>query len=182
MSFEPLNQPVAAPVSAASSPVPAIFGRRCLAYLLDLAFLYVFTLSTSVLCIFAYSHLHYPGDASALARIAASASAGNFTKAAHIFYYFSYFTIAHWYFGCSLGKWAMGLRVHTKAGASLSFPLALGRSLLYVVSGQLALGIGFLLPLMRKDGLTLHDLLAGTEVIDAKLQTGNLPVSESAAA
>lgn len=164
-------------------PVPVNFGRRALAYLLDLSFLFALTVGTSALCVFAYSHFQSPGDAATLARVAASAKAGHFTKAAHILYYFSYFTIAHWYFGRSLGKWAMGLTLRSRDGQDLTFARALGRSLLYVVSGQLALGIGFLLPLLRKDGLTLHDLLAATEVVDAaKPLTGDPAQTDRAAA
>lgn len=152
---------------------PNLFARRALAYLLDLALLYVLTLATSLVCVFAYALLAHPGDGSALAHLAAGARAGYFTKAAHVLYYFSYFTIAHWYFGRTFGKWATGLQVQSAQGRELSFGRALGRSLLYAVSGQLALGVGFLLPIFRKDGLALHDLIAHTQVVDATAPTVN---------
>lgn len=161
-----------------AAPSPNLFGRRALAYLLDLALLYAFTLGTSIACVFTYAALHYPGDAQALADLAASTQASHFTKAAHVLYYFSYFTIAHWYFGRTCGKWALGLTLRRQNGETLSLARSLGRSLLYVVSGQLTVGVGFLFPLWRKDGRTLHDLIATTEVVDAKPQAE--PFSQAA--
>jgi uncharacterized RDD family membrane protein YckC len=160
---------------------PNLFARRALAYALDLALLYLLTLGTSLFCLYAYATLRHPGDPTALATLAAGARAGYFTKAAHILYYFSYFTILHWYFGRTFGKWATGLRVCSDHGEELGFFRALGRALLYVVSGQLALGVGFLLPLFRKDGRALHDLIAHTRGVDAKGSHAQIENSAEAA-
>lgn len=145
---------------------PVKFGRRASAYIIDLALLYFATVCTSILFVMAYCAIKFPGETHLIAEFANSANTKFFTRAAHVIYYFSYFTIAHWYFGRTFGKWLMGLHLRNRDGSELTFLRSLGRSGLYIVSGQIALGIGFILPLFRKDGQTLHDLIISTEVVN----------------
>jgi uncharacterized RDD family membrane protein YckC len=164
-----------------SSPIPKNFGRRVLAFLLDNLIIFVIATITSVIFVVAYCALNFPGDPTAAKRIATGESTRDFTRAVVVFYYFSYFTINHWYFETSPGKWTMGLKLRRQDGRPMSFLTALSRSLLYAVSGQLLLGLGFLFPLFRRDEFTLHDLLAGTEVIEAKAAQAETSGQERAA-
>lgn len=68
--------------------------------------------------------------------------------------------------GGGVGKRLMGLRVLTKNGAPLGPLRALARALGWVVSSPLC-NFGFLVALLRADNRTLHDLLAGTVVVEA---------------
>jgi uncharacterized RDD family membrane protein YckC len=120
----------------------------------------VATLATSVLT---YGLVKYAGDTRLIKAMLASPETGLFAQLAHAVFYFSYFTLCHWYFGRTIGKWATGLEVtHQQQG--LSLPRSLLRSTGYLVSGSFTFGIGFLIALFRKDGRALHDILADTDV------------------
>lgn len=151
------------PIAPKSSQAP--FLNRAIAYLFDLGVIYCLTLITAVAYVVAYTAIAKSGNWDAMEAVGNSAKTSLFLKISHLFYYLSYFTITHWYFGRTWGKWLLGLTVTFKDGASLSFSRAIARSFLYLVSGQITLGVGFILPLFRKDGKTLHDLLANTQVL-----------------
>ncbi|MDX6770303.1 MAG: RDD family protein [Elusimicrobiota bacterium] len=68
--------------------------------------------------------------------------------------------------GGGVGKRLMGLRVLTKDGAPVGPLRALGRALAWALSTPLC-NFGFLVALLRADNRTLHDLLAGTVVVEA---------------
>jgi uncharacterized RDD family membrane protein YckC len=79
---------------------------------------------------------------------------------------FAYQTLAHLLIGATLGKRLLGLRVVGPDGRRPG-P---GRSALRAaaaVAGVAALGVGPLLALFTLSGRALHDLLAGTTVVDA---------------
>jgi uncharacterized RDD family membrane protein YckC len=79
---------------------------------------------------------------------------------------FAYQTLAHGLGGATLGKRLLGLRV---VGPDGQRP-GPGRSALragLAVAGVAALGIGPLLALFTLSGRALHDLVAGTTVVDA---------------
>lgn len=68
--------------------------------------------------------------------------------------------------GGGVGKRLMGLRVLTKDGDKVGPGRALARALGWALSTPLC-NFGFLVALLRSDGRTLHDLLAGTTVVEA---------------
>jgi uncharacterized RDD family membrane protein YckC len=69
--------------------------------------------------------------------------------------------------GRTLAMRTWGLRLVTRAGAALTCNHALKRYL-YALAGTLALGAGFLWALVDREGLFLHDRLAGTRIIDER--------------
>jgi uncharacterized RDD family membrane protein YckC len=77
------------------------------------------------------------------------------------FIYFSFFT---WYGGQTPGKMALGIRVVTTNGQSVSWLRALGRTLCYNLD-IFTLGIGFLLAAIPPAKRALHDMVAGTAVV-----------------
>ncbi len=79
---------------------------------------------------------------------------------------FAYQTLSHALLGATLGKRLLGLQV---VGPDGDRP-GPGRSALraaLAVAGVAALGVGPLLALFTLSGRALHDLLAGTTVVDA---------------
>lgn len=135
-----------------------------MAQVIDLMVVYALAMLSLIGCIAAYGYWRYSGDETMLKALFAGEETRHFAQIAHVILYFSYFTLAHWYFGRTVGKWAVGLEVKCTQGQELDLPHAAGRTLAYFVSGNLTLGIGFLFPLFREDGKALHDLLAGTVV------------------
>jgi uncharacterized RDD family membrane protein YckC len=84
---------------------------------------------------------------------------------------FAYQTLAHWLAGATLGKRLVGLRVVGPDGGRPG-P---GRSALRAaaaVAGTAFLGLGPLLALFTRSGRGLHDLVAGTVVVDALTRSG----------
>lgn len=75
--------------------------------------------------------------------------------------YFSFFT---WYGGQTPGKMALGIRVVTTNGQSVSWLRALGRTLCYNLD-IFTLGIGFLLAAVPPAKRALHDMIAGTVAV-----------------
>lgn len=158
----------------------SLFFRRAAAYLADLLVVYGLVVGVLLACIFVYGTVKYGGDTLMLKSLANAKSTRTFTFWAHAMLYLSYFTLCHWYAGRTLGKWVMGLRVvRAENHAELSFGQSLVRSLAYLVSGQLTLGIGFLLPVFRRDGKTLHDILTGTIVSLQAPEVAALPAPAS---
>jgi len=67
--------------------------------------------------------------------------------------------------GCTLGKWATGLRVETAGGEPPGFARALLRHTVGYLLSVLTLGVGFLVAAFSREGRALHDLIAGTVVV-----------------
>jgi uncharacterized RDD family membrane protein YckC len=65
----------------------------------------------------------------------------------------------------TLGKMALGIKVVDRGGDRLSFPHALGRWFAASLS-YLTLYIGFLLAAFTQNKQALHDMVAGTQVVD----------------
>ena len=65
------------------------FGRRALAYLIDLGLIYVLTVASSLAFVLAYSALKFPHQAEMVAHVSASQQTIYFTRGAHLLYYFS---------------------------------------------------------------------------------------------
>lgn len=72
------------------------------------------------------------------------------------------FTIGRW--GKSVGKALLQIKVVRADGGRVSYSLALGRYLAFLVS-WLTLGIGFVMIAVHPRKRALHDLIAGTRVI-----------------
>lgn len=159
--------------------IPSLFFKRVAAYLLDLFAVYLFVVATVFFCVTVYAIWNYAGDATILKSMAASKEVSLFARLSHVILLFSYFTLAHWYFGKTLGKWALGLTVKSAHG-ELSFLKAFSRTILFFLTGNLTFGLGFLVPVFRKDGRTLHDILCHTDVIDQNAKSA--PSEEKIAA
>ena len=78
------------------------------------------------------------------------------------------YTIGFWTAeGATPGKMAMGLRITTVEGEPIDFGKAVLRYIGYFVSG-ITLGIGYLMIAFTRDKRGLHDLIAGTVVIQTR--------------
>ncbi len=78
---------------------------------------------------------------------------------------FCYFTVFFRYGGQTPAKRMLALRVISIDSAELSWSQAGVRTLGYLLSAVILLGIGFLIALVHPQKRTAHDLLAGTVVI-----------------
>jgi len=74
-----------------------------------------------------------------------------------------YCVLFHWFFGQTMGKMMLGIRVVMLAGGPLTLGVAVRRALGWALS-LLLLGMGHVLAGLRADRRALHDLLAGTRV------------------
>jgi uncharacterized RDD family membrane protein YckC len=140
-----------------------LFGLRASAYLVDLLAIFLLAVCTTFVTVLAFALWRYGGDEKLIKAMVADSRTRHFAQCTHIILYLSYFTITQWYFGRSPGKMLFRLTI-SRHGRELTFAQSLVRSLGYFLSGQITLGAGFLLPLFRRDGRALHDLLAGTVV------------------
>ena len=78
------------------------------------------------------------------------------------------YTIGFWTAeGATPGKMAIGLRITTVEGEPIDFGKAVLRYIGYFVSG-ITLGIGYLMIAFTRDKRGLHDLIAGTVVIQTR--------------
>ena len=75
----------------------------------------------------------------------------------------AYFVLGHGTAGQTLGKWLSGVRVVGASGELIGYTRALGRLLVTIPS--LALGIGVVVALARRDRRALHDLLVDPRVV-----------------
>jgi uncharacterized RDD family membrane protein YckC len=142
----------------------ATLRRRIAAYFIDLFVIMGIVMVTLFVAVMAYGSWKYAGDPAMMKDMVSSRRTESFAQLAHAIFFFSYFTLAHWYFGQTIGKWLMGIEVtHHRHG--LSFSRSLLRSFGYLVSGSFTLGLGYLPALFRKDERTLHDMIAGTDVV-----------------
>ena len=162
---------------ALKSPV---LRRRLAAYVIDLCVILGIVIVTLFASVMIYGSWKYAGDARLIKDMIASPETEAFAQLAHAIFFFSYFTLAHWYFGQTVGKWLMGIEV-THHRHSLSFSRSLLRSFGYLVSGSFTLGLGYLPALFRKDERTLHDMIAGTDV-GFKAKPAEVVVSQDKAA
>ena len=90
-------------------------------------------------------------------------------------YYFSFFALAaQWlYFACmessprqgTLGKIALGIVVTDMQGNPIDFAKATGRFFSKIISGMI-LGIGYLMAAFSQNSQALHDMMAGTLVLE----------------
>lgn len=138
--------------------------RRVAAYLIDLLVIMGIVMVTLFAAVLAYGSLKFAGDPAMIKDLVSSPRTEAFAQLAHAIFFFSYFTLAHWYFGQTIGKWMMGIEV-THHRHSLSFSRSILRSFGYLVSGSFTLGLGYLPALFRQDERTLHDMIAGTDVV-----------------
>lgn len=141
-----------------------LFWKRGAAYLMDLFCIYVSTVFTITAILFAYAIFNHFDDPKMLVQLAEAENTKAITRILQAIYYVSYFTISHWYFGKTLGKYFLGLTVHTKDGKDLSFLRSLARTFAYMLSGYPTLGIGYVIAYFRADGLSLHDMIVNTRV------------------
>lgn len=156
--------------------------RRFLAYLIDLLAIMAIVVVTLLVTIFTYGAWKYAGDERMIKDLVASPQTAAFAQVAHAVFYFSYFTLAHWYFGQTVGKWVTGVEVkHHRHGLSLSRSVL--RSFGYLLSGSFTFGLGYLPALFRRDERTLHDIIADTDVVlTASVAANSAPRDESRAA
>jgi uncharacterized RDD family membrane protein YckC len=157
------------------------FYLRAGAFLIDLVVIYVCVVATLFTFILGYGVWQYGGDQTLIQAMLSRESSTHFARATHLTFYFSYFALAHWYFGRTLGKLAMGIKVAHRGG-DLTLGRSIGRSLAYLISGQLTLGIGVLMQIFRKDGRALHDILLDTDVVPATAEVKAEPGQDSRAA
>lgn len=75
-----------------------------------------------------------------------------------------YITICNWYCGATFGKSIFGLRVVDLNDNQLSLRASFFRTLSYALTSS-TYGIGFLIGLIRKDRLALHDFASCTKVV-----------------
>ena len=142
--------------------------RRLAAYLVDLFAIYLLSLGTILALLAGYLVIREGGNMSLMGKVSAESNTAIFARIVHALIYFSYFTLAHWYFGQTIGKKIFKLRLRENNGNELSFSRSLGRTFGYLVSGQLTLGLGFAITYFRSDERSLHDILLNTSVADAE--------------
>lgn len=75
-----------------------------------------------------------------------------------------YFTILHRTYGQTIGKWLLGLRVHTLELGEIGYVRALLRTLCYAASSSF-LGFGFFLAALTPRKRAWHDFIVGTCVV-----------------
>jgi uncharacterized RDD family membrane protein YckC len=85
-----------------------------------------------------------------------------------------YFTWQWRHGGRTLAMKTWHLKVVSRDGGTLTWRAAVTRYL-YALAGTLALGAGFLWSLVDREGLFLHDRLAGTKIIFAPATTSSPP-------
>lgn len=158
----------------------ASWQRRAAAYLCDLLIVGVAT----ALCIAVFRGLH---DVFASAQGGAVWAARSqihvrlFRELVSGLVFTAYMWLVPWFTdGQTAGKRLFGLRVVRPAG-ELSLGYCLCRSLTYQIS-YLPLGVGFLFPWFRRDGRTLHDLVAGSHVIHEQKTPRSAPGTSHQAA
>ena len=129
---------------------PARINERFLAYVLDL----VPFLAGYAFCVHRFRSLpHGPGLGTRLTLIFLGA-------------YFGYEFIGN-LFGATLGKWLMGVRVIGTDGRSLGVVRSLLRAAGYFISTPF-FNFGFVIALFQPESRALHDLIAGTVVVELK--------------
>lgn len=151
------NSAPAAVQPVAQWVVPAGFGRRFLALVLDT---FIITLPLMILAVVVPIALRGSHDE------AASAAAG-------LLFYLAYWIVAPLYyalqesssFQATLGKRALGIKVTDADGRRIGFGQALGRWAAAALS-YLTLYVGFLMAAFTERGRALHDMVAGTLVVD----------------
>lgn len=145
-----------------------LFWKRGTAYLVDLFCIYISTVLTMTALLFAFAILKHITDGKQLIELAENERTRAVAKVLQFIYYISYFTIAHWYFGKTIGKYFLGIHVCTSQNKDLTMLRSLGRTFAYIISGYPTLGIGYVIAYFRTDGKALHDLIAGTQVLAPK--------------
>ncbi len=80
----------------------------------------------------------------------------------------AYFVLGHGTGGQTIGKRLLGVRVVGPAGEPIGYLRAVGRQAVWYISALL-FGVGFAFAAVRRDGRALHDLVAGTRVVRARV-------------
>lgn len=70
----------------------------------------------------------------------------------------------------TLGQKAVGIKIVKDNGEKIGYGSAIGRNLMSILS-SIFIKIGYIMAAVRKDKKTLHDLVAGTLVIDSKIDS-----------
>jgi resuscitation-promoting factor RpfA len=137
--------------------------RRALAWALD-------AVPFAALLVYALRALHagegVSSDWGSLARAASDTAVALPVAAGIAILLLVYHTLCHALAGATLGKRLLGLRVAGPDGRRPSLARSAARAALSAVSVA-ALGLGLLLALFTLSGRALHDLLAGTWVVEA---------------
>jgi len=133
-----------------------LFFWRAIAYLVDLGTVAMITVILQVALVFLYAIMFQSAPAQSPETLTLLA------RVNHITVYLAYFTLAHWYWGYTLGKKLCGLQL--TCSQNISFLRSLARSFSYIASGQLTFGVGFSLALFRSDNRALHDIFCNTSV------------------
>jgi uncharacterized RDD family membrane protein YckC len=145
----------------ASRPAPGGVTRRALALGVDLV---------------AVRALVGAGDLAAIAFGSHDAAGRAFVLSVELVVPPAYFVLGHGTGGQTLGKWLARVRVVADSGERIGYARALGRLLATIPS--LALGIGPLVALCRRDRRALHDLLADTRVVRVQTEPEGVRVTE----
>ena len=177
--------PTAAPVSVSMPPAPIVsavledyagFWKRVGAYILDAIILYIPSMLIQKMmggdaaeAAMKQAQLASPGDPQAML-----AAFGQFYStmmpamliiAVLTWLYFAFCESSAWQ--ATVGKLALGIRVTDMQGRRISFPRALGRYPAKYISA-LIFCIGFLMVAWTKRKQGLHDLIAGTLVLNGR--------------
>jgi uncharacterized RDD family membrane protein YckC len=177
--------PTAAPVAAGMPPAPIIsavledyagFWKRVAAYILDAIILYIPSMLIQKMmggdaaeAAMKQAELTSPGDPQAML-----AAFGQFYSTmlpamliitVITWLYFAFCESSAWQ--ATVGKLALGIRVTDMQGRRISFPRALGRYPAKYLSALIFL-IGFLMVAWTKRKQGLHDLIAGTLVLNGR--------------
>lgn len=146
----------------------ANFRQRTLAFAIDLSLVGLLQLTLGGFTIKLYEGVCYS------MKIASSIETEMFiSQFCGAFFFIGYFTFVQGFWGFTIGKKFMGIRVvdsHTHK--ALDIKASYWRALSYILSSW-TYCIGFILPLFRKDQLALHDLLCSTHVILIKTAAKN---------
>jgi uncharacterized RDD family membrane protein YckC len=176
----------AAPASAASMPLPqattasledyAGFWKRLGAYLLDTVILYIPSMliqkmmgSDAAEAAMKQAQLAAPGDPhvmmAALTQFYGTMMPAILVITVLTWLYFAVCESSPWQ--ATVGKLALGIRVTDMHGKRISFPRALGRYAAKYLSA-IIMGIGFLMVAWTQRKQGLHDLVAGTLVLNGR--------------
>ncbi len=140
--------------------------RRGLAYLVDLAALFVIVVLGRAAGWTQPQTLATGSESAILATYRQMLSAGNlrhYLIAALIT--FGYFTLMEWLFGSTIGKWVFGIRVVDFSGRRISFGQALFRNLLRLIDGLFAGVVGLWFMFNNERRQRLGDKATGTLVV-----------------
>ena len=138
--------------------------KRGIAFIIDLIVLFLITmlsLSFVLALVFIFTG---DRDYSKISQWSESPLFIGLSRALHLVYFLCYFSIFHWCFGATPGKYLLKIKLETK---DLEIHRSFLRTLTYFLSGHLTLGMGCIIAFFRKDKKTLHDIICDTKVISS---------------